>query len=889
MLSDESGTKSQQQVTNDFFHSLAKDHHHHHYHHSDDLLLITRDATHVLKKAATRKDAATGDLTTLALLDGVVAALPLENSSRDVLPLLLASPDVRYAITRMPAAVFDDALFVRDRSDSTFLKPLPNLVEAIDVNTSAVVSSSTVLCRVFLNLARREPVQPSFSVLRLVISECTRLIRLPKEKLADEPTVRRCLRFRVVTSGIGDPPRRVTSQITRRNASVIARRGASAIVSRARRGFTGDAYIAADTDVAGDEGDRDASQLTAAASELEGDGVTEALFWLELPAVDSRGKATTLGVPGSPRRIQPRIVIFLDSPSFEAAVTADEVGDDDPRTLRETSRALHSASAAVQATCSMCEALLPTAIALWKSHSVKSNDSANAGIAAAVVEMRPIIELRQRRGLDVEDTDVYSPPSATTKREDRGDAERVKRVATFDNFLSESSATRVVVGAGLGLSVIADSFCAKAAVTSIDLADKGVNLVAVGRNFAMASSLTSLDMSQWVNVARLGSCFALDCKMLNYVYMGPSAANRAEIDSPAPLWRITVLPRCFLRGAAVTSVDFSGLSSCALLQGEVLASCPNLEIVKFGPRNAALQRIGFDFAASSGLEATIDLADLTSLHTIEMGFCRDCRRLQRVVFPPVSSCRLLGLKDRFVASSGLRSISLSNLAGSLTTIEDEVFMKCRDLRCVDLSPLSSLRSIGHRFCYQCTSLDDVRFVTDPDRPVPPHSTCPQQLVSIGSEFGVATTITRIDLVGLTALVSIGSNFCADCTELLQVRLVDLPAFTTIGGCFLIGARALAEVRILDLPSLSTIDETGFLAGVEMLDRDRTILDGVHKYGPAAAARRGAAHAAASIADVEHVQQTWRRLHELFQGALRAAEDARRNSVSLDQKMFSRFS
>ena len=137
-------------------------------------------------------------------------------------------------------------------------------------------------------------------------------------------------------------------------------------------------------------------------------------------------------------------------------------------------------------------------------------------------------------------------------------------------------------------------------------------------------------------------------------------------------------------------------------------------------------------------------------------------------------------------------ISFRN-SNSNIKIFSQQFLQRSSITSLDLSGLSSVTTIGGffvAFCSQLTSVD---------------LTSLSSVTTIGLGFLYeCSKLTAIDLSGLSSVTTIGEGFAASCSQLTAVDLSGLSSVTTIGNGFLSSCSQLTAIELSGLRRLTTI-------------------------------------------------------------------------------------
>ena len=140
----------------------------------------------------------------------------------------------------------------------------------------------------------------------------------------------------------------------------------------------------------------------------------------------------------------------------------------------------------------------------------------------------------------------------------------------------------------------------------------------------------------------------------------------------------------------------------------------------------------------------------------------------------------------------------------VTAIGIRCFHFCSSLTSLDISGLTSVTSIGDFFLHECRSLTSFNM------------SGLTALTSIGGSFLCkCRLLTSIGMSGLTAVTSIRGNFLYECKLLTSIDMSGLTAVTSIGNFFLYGCSSLASIDMSGLTSVTSIGGH-FLGGCQSL-------------------------------------------------------------------------
>ena len=160
--------------------------------------------------------------------------------------------------------------------------------------------------------------------------------------------------------------------------------------------------------------------------------------------------------------------------------------------------------------------------------------------------------------------------------------------------------------------------------------------------------------------------------------------------------------------------------------------------------------------------------------------------------PTFSEDGCLTVKSDLLPSEAER-ISFRNSNSDITVIS-QGFLSCSSITALDLSGLSSVTTIGHNFLHYCsgiTSLDLSGF---------------SSVTTIADDFlYYCPRITYIDFSCLSSVITIGNNFLYRSTRITSLDLSGLRSVTTIGYNFL---SYCSQITSLDLSGLSSVTTIG---------------------------------------------------------------------------------
>ena len=158
--------------------------------------------------------------------------------------------------------------------------------------------------------------------------------------------------------------------------------------------------------------------------------------------------------------------------------------------------------------------------------------------------------------------------------------------------------------------------------------------------------------------------------------------------------------------------------------------------------------------------------------------------------PTFSEDGCLRVSNNMLPSVAKR-ISFRNSNFDIRIISQD-FMQRSSITSLDLSGLSSVTTIGNYFLCECSQLTSVDLSG---------LSC---LTTIGRCFVACSRPTTVDLSGLSSLTTIGNNFLYSCSQLTAVDLSSLSSLTTIGVCFMSSCSCLTSLDLSGFSSLVTI-------------------------------------------------------------------------------------
>ena len=159
--------------------------------------------------------------------------------------------------------------------------------------------------------------------------------------------------------------------------------------------------------------------------------------------------------------------------------------------------------------------------------------------------------------------------------------------------------------------------------------------------------------------------------------------------------------------------------------------------------------------------------------------------------------------DNSLLPSNAERISFRNSNSDITVISQN-FLHGSSITSVDLSGLSSITTIGNCFlssCLRITAVDLSGF---------------SSVTTIGNNFlFICSQITSLDLSCLSSATTIGDYFLFRCSQLTSLDLSCLSSVTTVGDTFL---SFCTQLTSLDLSSLSSVTTIGsfFLSSCSQL-------------------------------------------------------------------------
>ena len=147
--------------------------------------------------------------------------------------------------------------------------------------------------------------------------------------------------------------------------------------------------------------------------------------------------------------------------------------------------------------------------------------------------------------------------------------------------------------------------------------------------------------------------------------------------------------------------------------------------------------------------------------------------------------------SKHLLPSVVERISFRNSNSDITIISRN-FMRDSSITSLDLSGLSSVTAIGNYFMSSCSQLTAVDL------------SGLNSVTTIGYYFLFHSHLTSVDLSGFSSLTIVGSYFMSSCSQLTSLDLSSLSSLTTIGDNFLFHSHLTA----LDLSGLSSLTTTG---------------------------------------------------------------------------------
>ena len=153
----------------------------------------------------------------------------------------------------------------------------------------------------------------------------------------------------------------------------------------------------------------------------------------------------------------------------------------------------------------------------------------------------------------------------------------------------------------------------------------------------------------------------------------------------------------------------------------------------------------------------------------------------------------LTLGGRYWLPEVITSVWFRNSKSSVTTVGDSFMGDCTSVTAVDLSGLSSVCSIGDTFLQNCSLLTNF------------NTSGLSNVRVIGNYFLLCcSSLQSLDLSNLSNVTSIGDDFLA-CCSLTEINLSGLGSVQTVGDRFL---STSMSVRTIDMSMLSSVTSIG---------------------------------------------------------------------------------
>ncbi len=295
----------------------------------------------------------------------------------------------------------------------------------------------------------------------------------------------------------------------------------------------------------------------------------------------------------------------------------------------------------------------------------------------------------------------------------------------------------------------------------------------IKNNFlSKCENLKSIDLTPLGSVTTIGNEFISRCKNLESINL--------QLES------VTKIGSMFLYGCeSIKSINLKSLKQLTSIGEYFLSSCNVLTTIDLSSLNH-LTSIGKSFLSSCNGLSSIDLSPLNQVKEIKSSFLSNCSNLENVYFSQANNLGLSNLKiirDAFMfRCKSLKSIDLSTLT-SVSIIENDFMYECINLKELNLTTLKNLEYIRDRLAVNCKELELVN-LSGLDK-----------LKSIGKQFLYNSfCLTEIKLDRLTNLTTIDEFFLNNCTSLLKLDLTGCSNLVNIKSNLLKGGHP--DVKII---------------------------------------------------------------------------------------------
>ena len=250
----------------------------------------------------------------------------------------------------------------------------------------------------------------------------------------------------------------------------------------------------------------------------------------------------------------------------------------------------------------------------------------------------------------------------------------------------------------------------------------------------------------------------------------------------------TVIPKGFLSGSSLTTLDLSALSCVSEVGDEFVYGCTTLTNIDLSGLTR-LDRIGSKFIANCKNLTVLHLPPCSNVTQLEGFFLLNCTSLTAVDLSALRNVREIA-KSFLGNCCSLNVLDLSPLI-SVARLGSNFLSYCMSLKVLDLSPLSNVTEIGPSFLARCRSLRAVHV-------------SPLNVTQISERFLYACTSLKVlDVSPLSNVTQINEDFLYDCSSLTVLDLSPLSNVTKIGPSFLANCNGLS---VLDLSPLSNVTE-----------------------------------------------------------------------------------
>lgn len=259
------------------------------------------------------------------------------------------------------------------------------------------------------------------------------------------------------------------------------------------------------------------------------------------------------------------------------------------------------------------------------------------------------------------------------------------------------------------------------------------------------SGLTSLDLSAFSHITKIGSNFLAKC-------------------------------------SGLTSIDLNPLNQATKIGNNFLSQCTGLKDVDLSLFNK-FWRVGDGFLSGCSGLTNINLNSLRDLTQIDKHFLAGCSGLTSIDLSPLN--QVTEIESGFLnGCSGLIDVDLSPLSRN-TRIGDDFLADCTGLTYIDLNPLSSVE-YGSGLLFRCSGLTSVDL-----RPFEKHTEIKDNFLA------GCTGLIELDLSPLGELSKIRNGFLTGCNKLtkLNLRLRKPENVTKIEKPFLRGCTSLKKENI----------------------------------------------------------------------------------------------